>query len=103
MGVYANITTIKNKITSVYLDSYNEPGAHLFGSTIIRLQTGQPVGSYYGSGSGVFQNQSDINGLQQTNAAVGGFRFADLDGNGLMPEINVLRKSDSKIYLWFWI
>ena len=86
LGVYANITTIKNKITSVYLDSYNEPGAHLFGSTIIRLQTGQPVGSYYGyQVAGVFQNQSDINGApQQTNAAVGGFRFADLDGNGVI-------------------
>lgn len=86
LGVYANITTIKNKITSVYLDSYNEPGAHLFGSTIIRLQTGQPVGSYYGyQVAGVFQNQSEINGApQQTNAAVGGFRFADLDGNGVI-------------------
>ncbi|QCO47506.1 SusC/RagA family TonB-linked outer membrane protein [Elizabethkingia sp. 2-6] len=86
LGVYANITTIKNKITSVYLDSYNEPGAHLFGSTIIRLQTGQPVGSYYGyQVAGVFQNQSDINAApQQTNAAVGGFKFADLDGNGVI-------------------
>ncbi|MDV3875990.1 hypothetical protein CMU01_08075 [Elizabethkingia anophelis] len=86
LGVYANITTIKNKITSVYLDSFNEPGAHLFGSTIIRLQTGQPVGSYYGyQVAGVFQNQADINGApQQTNAAVGGFRFADLDGNGVI-------------------
>ncbi|HAY3498945.1 SusC/RagA family TonB-linked outer membrane protein [Elizabethkingia anophelis] len=86
LGVYANITAIKNKITSVYLDSFNEPGAHLFGSTIIRLQTGQPVGSYYGyQVAGVFQNQSDINGApQQTNAAVGGFRFADLDGNGVI-------------------
>ncbi|AVF48007.1 hypothetical protein CMT89_12920 [Elizabethkingia anophelis] len=86
LGVYANITTIKNKITSVYLDSFNEPGAHLFGSTIIRLQTGQPVGSYYGyQVAGVFQNQAEINGApQQTNAAVGGFRFADLDGNGVI-------------------
>lgn len=86
LGVYANITTIKNKITSVYLDSFNEPGAHLFGSTIIRLQTGQPVGSYYGyQVAGVFQNQADINGApQQTNAAVGRFRFADLDGNGVI-------------------
>ncbi|MCP1252957.1 MULTISPECIES: SusC/RagA family TonB-linked outer membrane protein [Elizabethkingia] len=86
LGVYANITTIKNKITSVYLDSYNEPGAHLFGSTIIRLQTGQPVGSYYGyQVAGVFQNQSDINAApQQTNAAIGGFKFADLDGNGVI-------------------
>ncbi|WP_407484477.1 SusC/RagA family TonB-linked outer membrane protein [Elizabethkingia miricola] len=86
LGVYANITTIKNKITSVYLDSYNEPGAHLFGSTIIRLQTGQPVGSYYGyQVAGVFQSQSDINAApQQTNAAVGGFKFADLDGNGVI-------------------
>lgn len=58
----------------------------MFGSTIIRLQTGQPVGSYYGyQVAGVFQNQADINGApQQTNAAVGGFRFADLDGNGVI-------------------
>lgn len=85
-GVYGNFTSLKNKITSVYGGSYLETGASLFGNSIIRLQEGQAVGSYYGyQVEGVFQNQADINSYaQQTNAKVGGFKFADIDGNGLI-------------------
>ncbi|WP_294205465.1 SusC/RagA family TonB-linked outer membrane protein [uncultured Chryseobacterium sp.] len=86
LGVYGNLTTLKNKITSVFGGSYLETGASLFGNPIIRLQEGQAVGSYYGyQVSGVFQNQADVNAwAQQTNATVGGFKFADIDGNGVI-------------------
>jgi len=86
LGVYGNLTTLKNKITSVYNNSYNETGPHLFGSTITRLETGVPVGSYYGwQVAGIFQNQAQVNAAPtQTGAAVGGFQFADLNGDGVI-------------------
>lgn len=86
LGLYGNLTTLKNEITSVYGGSYLETGASLFGNSIIRLQEGQPVGSYYGyQVAGVFQNQAEVNSwAQQTNATVGGYKFADIDGNGII-------------------
>ena len=87
-GVYGNITTLKNQITDVYGGSFNEPGAHLFGNTLVRLQLGQPVGSFYGyQVEGIFQNQAEVNAAPiQNGKKAGGFRFADLDGNGLIDE-----------------
>lgn len=86
LGIYGNLTTLKNKITSVFSGSYLETGASLFGNPIVRLQEGQAVGSYYGyQVAGVFQNQADVNAwAQQTNATVGGYKFADIDGNGII-------------------
>ncbi|SHM71496.1 TonB-linked outer membrane protein, SusC/RagA family [Chryseobacterium carnipullorum] len=86
LGVYGNLTTIKNKITSVYEGSYLNTGASLFGNSIVRLENGQPVGSYYGyQVVGVFQNQQDIDGwAQQNTPKVGGFKFQDIDGNGVI-------------------
>lgn len=86
LGLYGNFTGLDNKITSVYGGSYLETGASLFGNSIIRLQEGQAVGSYYGYNVvGVFQNQADIRDYaQQTNATIGGFKFEDVDGNGVI-------------------
>ena len=87
-GFYGNITTLKNEITEVYGGSFNEPGAHLFGNTIVRLQVGQPVGSFYGyQVAGVFQNAAEVAAAPSQNGkTVGGFKFADLDGNGLIDD-----------------
>ncbi|MCU7614006.1 SusC/RagA family TonB-linked outer membrane protein [Chryseobacterium sp. GMJ5] len=86
IGVYGNYTGLKNKITSVYGGSYLEAGASLFGNNIIRLQEGQAVGSYYGyQVVGVFQNQADVTASAiQNQARPGAFKFADLDGNGII-------------------
>lgn len=86
IGVYGNLTTLKNEITSVYGGSYLETGASLFGNSIIRLQEGQSVGSYYGyQVVGVFQNQAEVSGwATQNGAKPGGFKFADIDGNGII-------------------
>lgn len=85
-GVYGNLTTLKNKITSVFNGSYLQTGASLYGNSIIRLQEGQAVGSYYGyQVTGVFQNQAEVDAAATQNGAkAGGFKFADIDGNGVI-------------------
>lgn len=85
-GVYGNLTTIKNQITSVRNNSFNETGPYLFGDTITRLEAGQPVGSYYGfQVVGIFQNQAQVDAAPAQNGkTVGGFQFADTDGNGVV-------------------
>lgn len=86
LGVYGNLTTLKNKITSVFNGSYLETGASLYGNSIIRLQEGQAVGSYYGyQVEGVFQNAAEVAAAAAQNGATpGGFKFADIDGNGVI-------------------
>ncbi|WP_299176771.1 SusC/RagA family TonB-linked outer membrane protein [uncultured Chryseobacterium sp.] len=86
IGLYGNLTTLKNKITSVYGGSFNETGPFLFGNTITRLEAGQPVGSYYGfEVAGIFQNQAQVDAApSQAGKAVGGFQFVDRDGNGVI-------------------
>lgn len=85
LGFYGNFTTLNNKITEVYGGSFLETGASLFGNSIVRLQTGQAVGSYYGyQVEGVFQTDAEAAASGQTGAKAGWFKFADLDGNGVV-------------------
>ncbi|MBK1897142.1 SusC/RagA family TonB-linked outer membrane protein [Chryseobacterium paridis] len=86
LGVYGNITTLKNKITAVANGSYLQTGANLYGNAIIRLQEGQPVGSYYGyQVEGIFQSQAEADAwATQNGAKAGGFKFKDIDGNGVI-------------------
>ncbi|MBB6370476.1 SusC/RagA family TonB-linked outer membrane protein [Chryseobacterium shigense] len=86
IGVYGNYTGLKNRITSVYGGSYLETGVSLFGNSIVRLQEGQAVGSYYGyQVAGIFQSQAEVNASPtQNQARPGAFKFADLDGNGII-------------------
>lgn len=86
LGAYANLTTLKNKITDVFAGSYLNTGSSLFGNSIIRLEKGQAVGSYYGyQVVGIFQNQAEVNAAPTQNGkTVGGFKFADIDGNGVI-------------------
>lgn len=84
-GVYGNFTSLKNEITSVYGGSYLETGASLFGNSIVRLQTGQPVGAYYGYDvAGVFQTDAEAAASGQAGAKAGWFKFTDQDGNGVI-------------------
>ncbi|KFC19953.1 SusC/RagA family TonB-linked outer membrane protein [Chryseobacterium sp. FH1] len=85
LGVYGNFTTLNNKITDVFGGSFLETGASLFGNSIVRLQTGQAVGSYYGyQVVGVFQTDEEAAASGQTGAKAGWFKFADNDGNGVV-------------------
>lgn len=82
-GIYGNFTSLKNEITSVYGGSYLETGASLFGNSIVRLQNGQAVGSYYGyQVAGVFQTDAEAAASGQPGAKAGWFKFTDQDGNG---------------------
>lgn len=85
-GFFGNLTTLDNKITKVFSNSYNEPGDYIFGNTIVRLQVGQPIGSFYGyQVEGVFQNQAELDAAPTQNGkTIGGFRFADLNKDGLI-------------------
>lgn len=85
LGIYGNFTSLKNEITNVYQDSFLETGASLFGNSIVRLQAGQAVGSYYGyEVAGVFQTDAEAAASGQNGAKAGWFKFADLDGNGVI-------------------
>ncbi|SHG05416.1 SusC/RagA family TonB-linked outer membrane protein [Chryseobacterium vrystaatense] len=86
LGVYGNMTTLKNKITSVFNGSYLQTGASLYGNSIIRLQEGQAVGSYYGyQVEGIFQTKAEADAwATQNGAKAGGFKFKDIDGNGVI-------------------
>ena len=85
LGVYGNFTSLKNEITDVYGGSFLETGASLFGNSIVRLQAGQAVGSYYGyQVDGVFQTDAEAAASGQTGAKAGWFKFADMDGNGVV-------------------
>jgi TonB-linked SusC/RagA family outer membrane protein len=84
-GIYGNFTSLKNEITSVYGGSYLETGASLFGNSIVRLQAGQAVGSYYGyQVAGVFQTDAEAAASGQSGAKAGWFKFTDQDGNGII-------------------
>ncbi|PZU90953.1 MAG: hypothetical protein DI529_01725 [Chryseobacterium sp.] len=85
LGFYGNFTSLKNEITDVYGGSFLETGASLFGNSIVRLQAGQAVGSYYGyQVDGVFQTDAEAAASGQTGAKAGWFKFADMDGNGVI-------------------
>jgi len=87
IGFYGNFTSLKNEITSVFGGSYANAGASLFGNSIIRLQAGQAVGSYYGYDvAGVFQTDAEAAASGQTGAKAGWFKFTDRDGNGIIDE-----------------
>ncbi|WDF48257.1 SusC/RagA family TonB-linked outer membrane protein [Chryseobacterium sp. KACC 21268] len=85
LGFYGNFTSLKNEITDVFGGSFLETGASLFGNSIVRLQAGQAVGSYYGYDvAGVFQTDAEAAASGQTGAKAGWFKFADQDGNGII-------------------
>lgn len=89
LGFYGNFTSLDNEITSVANGSFLNTGASLFGNNIVRLQAGQPVGSYYGyEVEGVFQTNADAASSAQASsgAKAGWFKFKDQDGNGIIDD-----------------
>lgn len=83
--ISANLTTIKNKVTS--LGVQNEPATTAF----TRTELGREVGSFYGYVSeGIFQSQSEIdnytnakgNHVTQNGAQAGDIKYADLNNDG---------------------
>lgn len=87
LNFYGNFTSLKNEITSVFGGSYQNAGPSLFGNSIVRLEAGQPVGSYYGyQVAGIFQTDAEAAASAQGSAGAkaGWFKFVDQDGNGVI-------------------
>lgn len=80
-----NIATLKNEVVS--LGSLTDPIIANGGVTNTHItQVGSPIGSYYGyKVLGVFMSQDEINNNPSvTTTAVGDFRFADINGDGII-------------------
>lgn len=80
-------TSYNNKVVALpsgrkYID-FNSAGSTRIGS-FTRMQPGQALGAFYGYDVvGLFQSTDDINkSAKQTDAAVGRFKFRDVDGDG---------------------
>ena len=92
--VKANISHLKNTVTSLGLDKQYLTGATLQSSQyeLSRIAVGHAIGSFYGFQTmGIFQTQADVNnyvnkngGLIQPNAKPGDFKWADLNGDGVI-------------------
>ena len=83
-SVYGNITTIQNEITDILGGSFLNTGPALFGNSIIRLEEGEAIGSYYGfTTDGVVQTQEEADAIGSTPGA---FKFQDLNGDGIIGE-----------------
>ena len=78
----ANVDFFRNKVT--YLPS-TTTGSYAHTSKENLVESGKPYGSSVGYiVTGIFQNQAEVEASGQANARVGGLKYADLDGNGLI-------------------
>lgn len=78
----ANVDFFRNKVT--YLPS-TTTGSYAHTSKENLVESGKPYGSSVGYiVTGIFQNQAEVEASRQANARVGGLKYADLDGNGLI-------------------
>ncbi len=56
-------------------------------NNVSRTQAGHPIASFYGYQlDGFFESQADIDALQQDGAVIGGWRYKDLDANGVIDD-----------------
>ena len=89
-----NLSYINNKITDLGPDK-KFLGGQTFspqGLEITRTVVGEPIGIFYGyQTQGIFQNQAEVNAYKnkegiiiQPNAKPGDFRFADINGDGII-------------------
>jgi TonB-linked SusC/RagA family outer membrane protein len=95
IGLNGNFSYLKNEVTYIQRGlKYTDSGSAGFqgsGYGITRTLVGKPYNSFYGFKTmGIFQNQEEINsytganGLVQPNAKPGDFKWADIDGNGVI-------------------
>jgi TonB-linked SusC/RagA family outer membrane protein len=77
-----NLDFYRNKVT--YLPS-TATGSYAHTSTENLVESGKPYGSIVGYvADGIFQNQQEVDASGQANARVGGLKYKDLDGNGVI-------------------
>ncbi len=93
-NLMGNVSYISNKVTDLGPDKKFLPGQTFSpqGLEITRTVVGQPIGIFYGyQTQGIFQNQAEVNSYKnkegliiQPNAKPGDFRFADINGDGII-------------------
>ena len=82
IDINANADFYRNKVT--YLPSV-ATGSYAHTSKENLVQSGEPYGSIVGYVvEGLFQNQEEVDASGQTNARVGGLKYKDVDGNGII-------------------
>ncbi|WP_207511113.1 SusC/RagA family TonB-linked outer membrane protein [Longitalea luteola] len=99
LGVNANFSYLKNKVTYVSRDADFITGDASFQTMgpITRIQKGQPYNVFFGfQTDGIFQNQAEINAyknkngdLIQPNAKPGDFKWVDINGDGMITNDNL--------------
>lgn len=92
MNASLTFTTYHNVIKAVTVGQpyFDENSGRFNGSSIIRNQVGGPVGGFFGyKTAGFWNSQAEIDaanakagGVYQTDAAVGRFKYADINGDG---------------------
>ncbi|WP_158798010.1 TonB-dependent receptor [Pedobacter sp. L105] len=92
MNASLTFTTYHNIIKAVTVGQpyFDQNSGRFNGSSIIRNQVGGPVGAFFGyKTDGFWDSQAEINaanakagGNYQTDAAVGRFKYADVNGDG---------------------
>ena len=84
IDVTTNADFFRNRVT--YLPS-TTTGSYAHTTTEDLVQSRQPYGSIVGYvANGIFQNQAEVAASGQANARVGGLKYADLDGNGVITD-----------------
>ena len=93
LSLKGNVSYLQNRVTNIGSNAYLD-GASFQSSayTISRTAVGHAIGSFYGfKTEGIFQNQAQINSyvgkngqMIQPNAKPGDFKWADLDGDGVI-------------------
>ena len=81
-----NFATLSNEVTNLGELPRILQGGTRFISDFTILNEGDPVNSYFGyEFDGVFQSESEINNsAEQANAMVGGRKFKDINGDGVI-------------------
>ncbi len=84
-GFYGNLTTVKNQVTDVLGGSFQNMGV-IYNHSLIRMEKGSEVGSYYGYKSeGVYQTDAEA---ASRGLKAGDLKFADLNSDGVISELD---------------
>jgi hypothetical protein len=89
-------TTAKNEVTETNNGLITGGGYGIPYQSVTRFEKGQTPGYFYGFKTvGIFQNAAEIAGAPtQTNAVPGDIRFADINGDGLISDLDRTKIGD---------
>lgn len=85
-GAGLNLTTYKNRVVNIPDPGYFDTGSHQAVGAMVRNQEGHPVSSFFGyKVIGLFNSQQEVDAAPTQNAAAPGrFRYADINGDGVI-------------------